>query len=509
MDKRFAAVALAFMLIISNVFLAAVSAAADEVSVNFNLKNPITVTAEGSELGDAEREELGRRIQSITQTAIDAFAADLPGIKFWTDPARSSFSYSYSIQELSGAVTCTVKNVNGRIAVGKSYYDPKGMSRALESVISGFEPDGTTMLEKVRSIHDFVAGRTVYDKKAEWCYSPFGALVGGRAVCEGYAEAFKMLCDYNGIPCVCVSGVGNSENHMWNCVRMDDGKWYAVDVTWDDQTKISYSYFLVGSTTVVTGSKTFSQNHTPNGDLSLTGYKTFDYPVLSETKYVDSGRAFKAQEPADSWFYDQLDDEQKNFYDRLASMDPPEGSPAFVYENEDTTETDKVTEPPVVTESESTRPVTTPGTETEPRTEHVTDVPPEPGQSSADTTSEEAFSGGADTDGPETETSETLETSNTSDTSENDDSQNVSAPPEGTDIAGDGETSGESGQSSGASSTVQAPAGDTPSGISREQLKKYLSYGLNVVVVAVSLVLVLCIIVVIVYRFALKERGKK
>lgn len=56
-------------------------------------------------------------------------------------------------------------------------------------------------------------------------------------VCESYARAFKMLCDYVGIPCVLVDGVAyngaGSENHMWNYVEAE-GKWYAVDCTWND-----------------------------------------------------------------------------------------------------------------------------------------------------------------------------------------------------------------------------------------------------------------------------------
>lgn len=59
-------------------------------------------------------------------------------------------------------------------------------------------------------------------------------------VCEGYARALKVLCDRSNIPCVLVDGQAKTsssssgEAHMWNYVQVEDGKWYAVDVTWND-----------------------------------------------------------------------------------------------------------------------------------------------------------------------------------------------------------------------------------------------------------------------------------
>ncbi|MCD7822740.1 MAG: hypothetical protein LUG86_01780 [Oscillospiraceae bacterium] len=56
-------------------------------------------------------------------------------------------------------------------------------------------------------------------------------------VCEGYAKAFKYLCDLAGIDCITVSGKmtgGTGEGaHMWNIVRLD-GVNYLVDVTNSD-----------------------------------------------------------------------------------------------------------------------------------------------------------------------------------------------------------------------------------------------------------------------------------
>ncbi len=59
-------------------------------------------------------------------------------------------------------------------------------------------------------------------------------------VCEGYARAFKTLCDRVGIPCIVVTGyarqnnISSTELHMWNEVQMENDYWYAVDVTWND-----------------------------------------------------------------------------------------------------------------------------------------------------------------------------------------------------------------------------------------------------------------------------------
>ena len=58
-------------------------------------------------------------------------------------------------------------------------------------------------------------------------------------VCEGYAKAFKYLCDLTSfsrtISCITVAGTstynGTSGGHMWNVVKMENGRNYIVDVT--------------------------------------------------------------------------------------------------------------------------------------------------------------------------------------------------------------------------------------------------------------------------------------
>ena len=78
-------------------------------------------------------------------------------------------------------------------------------------------------------------------------HTPYGTLVSGRAVCEGYARTCKILCELCGLDCYYVVGYcGNDPvggGHAWNLVKVD-GKWYQLDITWNDGGE-SRDYFLV------------------------------------------------------------------------------------------------------------------------------------------------------------------------------------------------------------------------------------------------------------------------
>lgn len=60
----------------------------------------------------------------------------------------------------------------------------------------------------------------------------YGALANGKAVCQGYSFAYKLLLRRAGVPAVYVGS--DSMQHAWNMVQMENNGWYHVDVTWDD-----------------------------------------------------------------------------------------------------------------------------------------------------------------------------------------------------------------------------------------------------------------------------------
>lgn len=102
-------------------------------------------------------------------------------------------------------------------------------------------------------IHDRVAALCVYDEEAAAAeaefypdaYTAYGALVEGKAVCEGYAKAFQYLLHRAGLPATVVVGtsLSNTEDHMWNLVTVN-GENYFVDPTWNDiQNRVQYTFF--------------------------------------------------------------------------------------------------------------------------------------------------------------------------------------------------------------------------------------------------------------------------
>lgn len=111
--------------------------------------------------------------------------------------------------------------------------------------------------QKVLLIHDYLVDSCRYDTAdldvMDWeNHIAYGALVEGSCVCQGYAEAARLLMDAAGVESVCVTGTAGGEDHMWNAVQLD-GQWYMMDPTWDDPITSDgsdvklYDYFLITS----------------------------------------------------------------------------------------------------------------------------------------------------------------------------------------------------------------------------------------------------------------------
>ncbi len=142
---------------------------------------------------------------------------------------------------------------------------------------SDFEITGDTDYEKCKSIYQSIISITDYDTTAPYAHGVAGVLYDTKAVCEGYAKTFKLLCDREGIPCLSILGNYNAEAltaHMWNYVYLD-GAWYGCDCTFDESTE-KLTYFMRGS-------EFFNTNHRPESPYSIM---TLSFPEISVQDYI-------------------------------------------------------------------------------------------------------------------------------------------------------------------------------------------------------------------------------
>lgn len=83
--------------------------------------------------------------------------------------------------------------------------------------------------------------------ETSYMQSAYGALIKKKCVCQGYAEAFKRLMDFEGIPCdiVCGQTKGSDTYHAWNILKLNGERDnYHIDVTWDSAgERVAYTYF--------------------------------------------------------------------------------------------------------------------------------------------------------------------------------------------------------------------------------------------------------------------------
>ena len=140
--------------------------------------------------------------------------------------------------------------------------------------------DDMTEYQKVLAIYDWIVTNVVYDTNLykgtiasgtnSIDYKGYfidGVFMDHKAVCDGKAKAFSMLCGMEGIRSLRVTGDASQpanpddkSGHAWNKVLIDiddDGvrEWYVVDSTWGDRTvkyaeddikeNLSYTYFLL------------------------------------------------------------------------------------------------------------------------------------------------------------------------------------------------------------------------------------------------------------------------
>ncbi len=257
--------------------------------------------------------DVGAAMDEILRASAEAIAAlelDHPEL-LWLNGNNDSVSGNAYALTLTVTPFFTVNWQSG----GRSTYDDEAAVCAAVQEIAAEACRQGGPYEQLRYVHDWLTKHNEYNSPAASAgperdylpWTPLAALTdAGQPVCEGYAKAFKLICDALGYPCMLVIGRAMGGDHMWNQVRLN-GQWYAVDVTFDDPTIYgvsgnvsgheSHDCFLVGANTRVDGASTFSDTHLVTG-IRIPG-TAFTVPPLADEAATSEGVSSLPPAPED------------------------------------------------------------------------------------------------------------------------------------------------------------------------------------------------------------------
>ncbi len=231
------------------------------------------------------------RLSRYYQSAIEAYTYDNPDV-FYLDPNKmyltvGTKSYSngnkeYEVYVNSGEQpSYLIDEFSSAEQVNEALTQ---VNRVRDMLVS--KRTGNTYND-IKMVHDYLIDTIEYDQTISKpnIYNMYGALINRVCVCEGYSRAFKYVLESMGIPTIIVIGTGTNTNgeterHAWNYVECD-GRWYAVDVTWDDPVvrgggqvteEDKVKYFMKGK-------EEFNKAHSPSNTFTDNG-KAFDFPEI-------------------------------------------------------------------------------------------------------------------------------------------------------------------------------------------------------------------------------------
>ena len=249
--------------------------AAEQAAYN-TLKEQLILIANGQRKDTAIQITGTLPDQTSANKVWQALLADLPYALYWHD---KTVGIGYSYIPDNGWKNITFKFAVAAEFRGDSLYTtnipnvPAAVAAAKQVVSAN---RGKTDYDKLQAYRQYICDQVSYNfsiNKDTAYGNPWQLLwvfdgnASTNVVCEGYAKAFKYLCDLteesNGwigsVETLDVTGTMNGDRHMWNVVRIN-GTNYLADVTNCDQGTVGYptELFLCGIQT--NGSSMYHQD---------------------------------------------------------------------------------------------------------------------------------------------------------------------------------------------------------------------------------------------------------
>jgi len=119
---------------------------------------------------------------------------------------------------------------------------PKKKFKTVNEIAAVLTEDLKTEHEKFRAIFRWITDNIEYNKSASNITDAGKIVRKNKAVCQGFSNLLKEMCNTVNIPCDVIAGYTKTEtkdinkslkktDHAWNSVQLY-GNWYLVDVTW-------------------------------------------------------------------------------------------------------------------------------------------------------------------------------------------------------------------------------------------------------------------------------------
>ncbi|MGN0460787.1 MAG: transglutaminase domain-containing protein [Ruminococcus sp.] len=193
--------------------------------------------------------------QSEIRLVLSAVKMDNPMLFWLTDNFGYSNTNGYTAMQLYSYETPDkIKSMQNKLM--------KKVNKFITSVNSGLSEYDREILAHDKVVESCEYADEVKSAQDDYlAFTPYGVLVKGSAVCEGYAKCFQYFLSQLGIKSVTILGKGSKELHMWNAVLIDDC-WYYVDPSWDDGKDYErYDYFNITTDVLLS-------DHTMSGEYS-------------------------------------------------------------------------------------------------------------------------------------------------------------------------------------------------------------------------------------------------
>ena len=158
----------------------------------------------------------------------------------------NSYSTIKTLYDDTGKVTITIDKLYKDDEVDK-------IDKEIKIWMNEYIRDNMSTKDKIKVMHDAIINKTKYDQvRADTNNSKYdsariqGVLYDHYAICSGYTDMMAVILSKLNIPNFKIA----SEEHVWNAVYVD-GKWYHLDLTWDDPITTSgrnvllHDYFLI------------------------------------------------------------------------------------------------------------------------------------------------------------------------------------------------------------------------------------------------------------------------